>query len=137
MSKTFVQNIKLQPDSAFSSERIFRLWFYGCGHSTLVIRAPKDSKSRNLDIIFSGVYFFDVHCGYIHSLKLVTPTDTEIENIHLKISTMQDYSGEKNIFVQQDNIYVMEDKHGNRFFIVSSFCDVQENDLDYSKVPDL
>ncbi|WP_432076495.1 hypothetical protein [Streptomyces wuyuanensis] len=65
----------------FASERSFRVWRYGSGHSQLLLRAaPDSSETERLDLLFEGVEAMQLITRY-EALELHTFDDAESERI--------------------------------------------------------
>ncbi|MEJ8656949.1 MULTISPECIES: hypothetical protein [Streptomyces] len=65
----------------FSSERTFKVWRYGVGHSQLLLRAaPEPSQPQRLDLHFEGVEAMQLITRY-EALELHTFDEAESERI--------------------------------------------------------
>ncbi|MFD4722943.1 hypothetical protein ACIOWI_01645 [Streptomyces sp. NPDC087659] len=65
----------------FSSERVFRVWRYGSGHSQLLLRAAPDSAHPvRLDLLFEGVDAMQLVTRY-EALELHTLDEEETGRI--------------------------------------------------------
>ncbi|TLQ46246.1 hypothetical protein [Streptomyces marianii] len=65
----------------FTSERSFRVWRYGVGHSQLLLRAAPDSAHPlRLDLLFEGVEAMQLVTRY-ETLELHTLDEEESERI--------------------------------------------------------
>jgi hypothetical protein len=66
----------------FSSERTFRIWRYGVGHSQLRLRAiPDNVEGTCLDLLFEGVRAMKLGTHY-ESIKIVIANADETREIH-------------------------------------------------------
>lgn len=66
---------------AFSSERAFKVWRYGVGHSQLLLRAvPDDSARVCLDLLFEGVSAMKVATRY-ESIEVTTASVDETREL--------------------------------------------------------
>lgn len=65
----------------FKSDRTFRVWRYGIGHSQLLLRAVPDSvDTACLDLLFEGVSAMQLVQHY-KSIELCSASKTEAEEI--------------------------------------------------------
>lgn len=65
----------------FRSDRTFRVWRYGIGHSQLLLRAvPDDVDTACLDLLFQGVSAMQLTQQY-ESIELCSASGTEAEEI--------------------------------------------------------
>lgn len=65
----------------FKSDRTFRVWRYGVGHSQLLLRAVPDSvDTACLDLLFEGVSAMQLVQQY-KSIELCSASKTEAEEI--------------------------------------------------------
>ncbi len=65
----------------FTSDRAFRVWRYGVGHSQLLLRAVPDSVNTTcLDVRFEGVSAMQLVQQY-KSIELCSASETEAEEI--------------------------------------------------------
>ncbi|MGW4434769.1 hypothetical protein ACWELO_03130 [Streptomyces sp. NPDC004596] len=71
----------MDPAVMFRSDRTFRVWRYGIGHSQLLLRAVPDSRNPAcLDLRFEGVSAMQLVQQY-KSLELCSASGTEAEEI--------------------------------------------------------
>jgi hypothetical protein len=80
----------------FGSDRIFRLWRYGVGHSQLLLRAvPDETDDSCLDILFEGVVALKMPARY-RSLK-VTLADVGESYEIVQLAGISDLLAEKSL----------------------------------------
>lgn len=81
---------------AFSSERTFRVWRYGVGHSQLLLRAvPDEVNSACLDLLFEGVSAMKMATRY-ESIEVTVASADETREI-LELSGLSDIRGERSL----------------------------------------
>lgn len=69
------------PAVMFTSDRTFRVWRYGIGHSQLLLRAVPDSMDTAcLDLLFEGVSAMQLVQQY-KSIELCSASEAEAEEI--------------------------------------------------------
>ncbi len=69
------------PAVMFTSDRTFRVWRYGVGHSQLLLRAVPDSTDTAcLDLLFEGVSAMQLVQQY-KSIELCSASEVEAEEI--------------------------------------------------------
>lgn len=65
----------------FRSDRVFKVWRYGVGHSQLLLRSvPDDTENRCLDILFEGVSAMQLVTRYA-SVELMSANAEEADRI--------------------------------------------------------
>jgi hypothetical protein len=105
----------------FSSGRVFRLWHFAVSHSQLLIRSVRgegDPASKNLDLIFTGVYYMEL-VEVFAGLEIEKPTDDELLRLQVRSGFKQD-TGHK--------LYVLS-SGGYRRYVGAASLRIQENDL--------
>ena len=97
----------------FRSERTFRVWRYGVGHSQLLLRAVPDSvDSACLDLLFEGVTAMQLVQQY-KSIELCSASKAEAEEI-LGFSGISPSGGELHLPV------VLRSRSGSGFVLCRS-----------------
>ncbi|GES28626.1 hypothetical protein San01_11130 [Streptomyces angustmyceticus] len=80
----------------FRSERTFKVWRYGVGHSQLLLRAvPDDTETTCLDLLFEGVRAMQLATHY-QSLELHPASEAEAQRI-LEFSGLAPIWRERNL----------------------------------------
>lgn len=81
---------------AFSSERTFRVWRYGVGHSQLLLRAvPDEIDGACLDLLFEGVSAMKMATRY-ESMEITVASADETREI-IELSGLPDIWGERSL----------------------------------------
>ncbi|WP_326654301.1 MULTISPECIES: hypothetical protein [unclassified Streptomyces] len=66
----------------FQSDRTFRVWRYGVGHSQLLLRAAPDAvEATRLDLLFEGVDAMRLVTRY-EAIELHSVSETEFQRIY-------------------------------------------------------
>ena len=100
------------------ASRKFRIWEYRVSHDQLLLRSPKDSASRNFDVIFVGVQYFALP-SYFDGLEISLGTTEEI------LRVQQDYGKP----VLAERVFSLR-SNGAQHVVVAASVRVSENDLD-------
>ncbi|MCE7001171.1 hypothetical protein LZG04_41085 [Saccharothrix sp. S26] len=71
-----------EPEVLFTSERTFKVWRYGVGHSQLLIRsAPEDAEDEFIDIHFDGVAAMKLAVKY-QTIAICSASATTARALH-------------------------------------------------------
>jgi hypothetical protein len=111
-------------DTSLLRGRKFQLWHYIVSHGHLLIRSGIDNReTTNIDISFTAVTYVEVprHLGEI---TLDEPTDEE--RARLKARTDKFYDDYQTTVIVSGL---------NRFYVVSSWVSIEENQLDLFDAP--
>lgn len=112
----------------FKTSRYFRLYACHISHSQIMLRSMRDEKnsfSKNIDIIFSSVYYIDVAAA-LDGLAIVEILPSEVLTLQSKF----------NKEVTPDNPkYFKLLSNNSVYYVVADMCSIQENYLDWQTIP--
>lgn len=106
-----------------ASDRYFCLWDYCVSHSQLLIRSAKseaDKESRNVDIVFSGVFYMDSILQF-RGIEVRNASPTEVLRIQSRTRLSADDSKGRRYFT------ILSE--GQEFCVGAAHCKVYENNL--------
>jgi hypothetical protein len=90
--------------ASFTSARDFQLWDYSVSHAQLLVRSAsdeRDSTSRNVDVVFSGVFYLDT-VDLFHGVQIEAASNVEVAEMERRCGVTED-EGHRYFVVRSGN----------------------------------
>lgn len=102
----------------FSSPANFRLWLYIVSHHSLLIRGSGTNTGKNIDIMFSGVFYQELRTSFM-AIEFDLLTQEELERLAERC--------DRDFFASNKILVLVSE--GKRYYVGASEVRIEENNL--------